>query len=285
MFTHMPSRQKLTTALKRTAGLAIGLFVLVSSLPVPAWASSGVSQGFTTTEKNLVAGTVMGLKPGSNDTVVPAVSTQHYQLLGVVASQPLVALSNGSNQVQIVVSGPTEALVSTINGAIKAGDKITASPIKGVGMKATDSGQVVGTAQTDLTASSATKQTVTDKTGQRKTIEVGTIPLQVSVGYYAGEQDQSKLAAILPPFLLSAAGAIAGQEISALRVLISLVALLIGFAIAANMLQAGIRAGVTALGRNPLAKKSIRRELTDVCLTALGVLVLTLIVVYLILKP
>ena len=225
----------------------------------------------------------MGLKPNTKDIVVPAVSAQRYQLLGIVADQPLIALNDGSSQVQIVVSGSTEALVSTINGPIEAGDKITASPISGVGMKATDSGQIVGTAQTGLSGN-ATTQTVTDKSGKKHTVKVGTVTLQVSVGYYAGQIDQGKLASVLPPGLLSAANNIAGQEVSALRVLIGLLALIIGFIIVANMLQASIRGSMTAMGRNPLAKQAIRRDLIDICLTALGILVLTIIIVYLVIK-
>jgi hypothetical protein len=68
------------------------------------------------------------------------------------------------------------------------------------------------------------------------------------------------------------------------RVLISLFALAFGFVIAANMLQAGIRTGMTAVGRNPLAKKAILRELVDIVLTAIGVLILTSLVMYIVLK-
>jgi hypothetical protein len=275
----------ITSALKRTllaaaCLLSVGLWLT----PALAAANGGVSQGFSTSSSNLTPGTIMGLKPGSKQTVVPAVSNQKYQLLGVVAGEPLIALSDGQNQVQINVSGPAEALVSDINGTIKTGDKIAASPITGVGMKATDAGQIVGIAQADLSASHPSQQTVTDKQGKSHTLEVGTIPIQVSVGYYAGAQNQGKLAAILPPSLLTLANNVAGEQVSALRVLISLFALVLGFIIAANMLQAGIRSGMVALGRNPLAKKALRRELLDICATAIGILVLTAIVMYLVLK-
>ena len=66
--------------------------------------------------------------------------------------------------------------------------------------------------------------------------------------------------------------------------LIALLVLVFGFVIVANMLQAAIRSGIIAVGRNPLAKTALRRELVDVCLTALGVLAIAAIVVYIVLK-
>lgn len=252
--------------------------------PAFAYANSGVSQGFPTTASNLVPGTLMGLQSGSQQLVEPAVSTKAYRLLGVVADQPLVALSDGEQQVQITVSGPARILVSTINGAIKEGDKITASPISGIGMRATDAGQIVGTAQSDLDVNKATRQTITDKFGKEQTVEVGTVPLEISVGYYSGIQDQGKLASVLPPFLLSFANNVAGQQVSPLRVFIGIFVLIIGFAIVANMLQSGIRANIISVGRNPLAKRALHRELLDVSMTALGVLILTLIITYVLVK-
>jgi len=227
---------------------------------------------------------VMGLSNDKN-VAVPASSGHSYQLLGLVADKPLIALNDGSHQAQIVISGTSNALVSSINGTVKAGDKITASPIQGVGMKATDAGQIVGTAQSDLSSKKATSETITDKSGKKQTIEVGLVSLQVSVSYYAGSSSsQSALASVLPPFLLHIANGISGNTVSPLRVLIALLILVFGFVIVANMLQAAVRSGLIAVGRNPLAKKALRRELIDVCLTGLGILVLVAIVVYIVLK-
>lgn len=261
------------------------LLVLAIALPYGvAHASSGVSQGFPTRSTGLVPGTLMGLESGNGQLVEPAVSTKAYRLLGVVADQPLIALSDGEQQVQITVSGPARILVSTINGSIKEGDKVTASPVSGLGMKATDSGQIVGTAQSDLDLSKATQQTITDKYGKTHTIEIGTVPLEISVGYYSGIQDQGKLASMLPPFLLAFANNVAGQQVSPLRVFISIFVLIIGFAIIGNMLQSGIRANIISVGRNPLAKKALHRELVDVSMTALGILLLTLLITYVLIK-
>lgn len=263
-------------------GAVIGILLLLVS--ANANAASGVSQGYTTKTSDITPGSVMGLSPSTN-TAEPATSGQKYQLLGLVADKPLLALSDGTNQVQIVISGPANAVVCNINGEIKAGDKIASSPIVGVGMKATDAGQVVGTAQVDFSKISSVKQTITDKSGKKHTILVGTMPLQVSVSYFSGTGiDQGILGSVLPPFVIQAANAIAGQPVSPLRVLIGLLALIIGFIIAGIMLQSAVRSGMISVGRNPLAKGAVRRQLLDVSLTALGVMIVASIVVYVVLK-
>lgn len=255
-------------------------FVLLSGI---VYASSGLSQGYTTTVSDLTPGSLMGLTPGTN-SAVPASSAQSYQLLGLVADKPLIALSDGSNQVQVVISGPANALVSNINGDIKAGDRIASSPIVGVGMKAIDAGQVVGIAQMDFSKIATTDQTITDKSGTKHVIKVGAMPLQVSVSYFAGSSSQGALGSLLPPFVLASANSIAGQQVSPLRVLIGLLALVFGFVVAGIMLQAAVRSGMISVGRNPLAKKAVRKQLLDVCVTALVVLAVTAGIVYAVLK-
>ena len=60
-------------------------------------------------------------------------------MLGVVINQDssLLSLSTGKgSEAQVATSGTVPVLVSDINGAVKRGDHITASPIAGVGMRA-----------------------------------------------------------------------------------------------------------------------------------------------------
>ena len=285
MNAHYLGRHANTAAtLLRSFGAAVAAVALALCMPaMSVAANTGVSQGYTTTETNLAAGTIMGLSPNTN-TAAPATSGKNYQLLGLVADAPLIALNDGSHQVQIVVSGSAKALVSDINGEVKAGDKITSSPIVGVGMKATDAGQIVGIAQGDLAKSTTSSETITDKTGKSQTVHIGAVALQVSVSYYAGSSDQSALSSVLPPFILHTANGIAGQQVSPVRVLISLIALVFGFAIVGNMLQSAIRSNIIATGRNPLAKQALRRELVDISITALGILLLTTLTTYLVIK-
>jgi len=229
-------------------------------LPVSAAASGAISQGFTTSD-TAIPGTLMSLKSGSQNVAELAGTGNVTQLLGVTGDKPLIELGSGAQQVQVVVSGVTGAFVSDINGGVKTGDKITASPIAGIGMKAKTSTQIVGTAQSNLGDSQATERTVKDSTGKSQKVKIALIALQVNVTYYAVPQD--KLGSVVPGFLLNFGSAIAGKDVSALRVLIGFFALLIGFAIVAIMLQSAIRSGIISIGRNPLAQTALRRS----CLT------------------
>lgn len=246
-----------------------------------ATALGALAQSFTTTDNSLVAGTVVSLKSGSTNVVQKSTPGHESLLLGVTASRPLVSLGSGKQQAQVVVSGLTPTLVSDINGDIKIGDKITVSPLEGIGMKAMQSVETVGTAESSLSSSQTTTQTVTDKNGKSVQVKVGLVSVQVDVAYY--QASQSKLSGFVPSFLVNVGSSIAGKDISPLRVLVGFCSLLLGFVIAGVTLQAGVRAGIISLGRNPLASGILRRSLLDVLATSLGLLAITAMAFYLIL--
>lgn len=256
--------------------------VSISLVPVGVSALGALSQAFATNDTTLVAGTVVDQASGARNTVEQALSNRASQLLGVTANKPLVALGGGDQQAQVVVSGLTPTLVSDINGPIKVGDKITASPIKGVGMKATIPTEIVGTAESNLSDSTTTAEQVTDNHGKVTSVKIGMVDVQVGVSYF--QADQSKLNNFVPTFLINAGTSIAGKDVSPLRVLVGFSCLLIGFIIAGVMLQAGVRSGIISLGRNPLASGILRRSLIDVLLTSVGLLGLAVVTFYIILS-
>jgi len=258
------------------------MFVALIAFPASAGAVGALSQGFTTTDTSLAAGSLVNLKNKDANEVEKATSDHAEQLIGITADKPLVALGSGGQQVKVVVSGLTPALVSNINGDIKIGDKVAASPIKGLGMKALQSTQVVGIAQSNLADTTTTTEHIKDKNGKVTEVKVGVVSVQVNVSYYAAPRD--KLSSIVPTFLVNVGSSIAGKDVSPLRVLIGFSSLLLGFAVTGIMLQAAVRAGIISIGRNPLAHDSLRRSLIDVLVTAVGVLLIAIIAFYLILK-
>lgn len=246
-----------------------------------AGALGALAQSFTTTDNSLVAGTIVSLTSKDANVVQKATPARASLLLGVTADRPLVSLGGSQQQAQVVVSGLTSTLVSNINGNIKIGDKIAISPLEGIGMKAIASAETVGTAQSNLSDSKITTQTITDNSGKQVQVKVGLVSVQVNVSYSAASQ--SKLDAFVPTFLVNVGSSIAGKDISPLRVLIGFFSLLIGFVVAGVMLQAGVRAGIISLGRNPLASGILRRSLLDVLATSLGLLAISAMAFYLIL--
>lgn len=268
---------------RRVMLIAIFSFVIsfATLLPTAVHASTGaISQSYKTNDTDLTPGTLISLA-SKGATVVTAANTNNVSnLVGIAASKPLIELSDGTqNSLQVVVSGSTDALVTDLNGTIKIGDKITASPISGIGMKAINPSEVVGTAQADLDSVSTVTKTFVGIDGKGVSAKVGLLPVAVNIGYYSASSGTGGASALVPPFLQNLANTIAGKVVSPLRVLIGLLALLLGFATITIMLYTGIRSGVISLGRNPLAANVLRRGLVDILLTAVGVLVVTGVVV------
>jgi hypothetical protein len=121
-------------------------------LPTAVYAITTISQGFFTNDQASV-GSIISLKKDSSDQVEVANSSNVSNLLGVVVNDgnSLLTLTSGqARQIQVATSGIVQVLVSNINGNISQGDPITASPIAGVGMRATTTTRIVGNAQEGL---------------------------------------------------------------------------------------------------------------------------------------
>jgi hypothetical protein len=271
-----------TVSKLRYLGLGIGLlFVLVVGVfSLPAQGASSIAQGFETNDENVVPGALVSLKSNTPNTVELSSSSNLDRLIGVTGDKSLIELSNGAAAVQVVTSGDTLALVSDINGSVKTGDKITASPIAGVGMKAITSTLIIGTAQSNLADVNTENRTVTDKSGRAKQVRIGAIPVQVDKVFYDAPDDQSTF---LPPAFQDFANSVAGHQVSPIRVLVAALLILFLFAAVTILLYSAVRSSIISIGRNPLSENAVRKSLVQVGLTVLGILAFTVIVVYLIL--
>lgn len=271
------------TSWRRVAVAAVAVAGL-SYAPAAA-ADGAISQSYDTNSTNISQGTLISLAATNSTVVEPADNAGNASnLVGVAASKPLLELSDGSKSgVQVVVSGTTRTLVSDLNGAVKVGDRIAPSPIAGVGMKAVNSSQIVGTAQSNLSDVPTVRESVAGTDGKTVNVNVGLVPVGVSVAYYSAVGAAGNTNSFVPTVLQSIANAITGRQVSPLRVLFGATALVIGFISVTVMLYASIRNGAISLGRNPLAEIALRRGLIDVIVAGIGVLVLTTLIVYAIL--
>ncbi len=260
-------------------GVAIPVLMLgVTSLN--AQGASSIAQGFKSSDSNIVAGALVSLKNGTPNAVELGTRANVDSLLGVVSDQSVIELSNDNGSVQVVTSGVTTALVSDINGTIKISDKITTSPIAGVGMKATTSTTTIGKAQANLSDVDTNAQTVTDKDGKQRTVHIGAVPLQIDKTYYQASGQSSRY---LPGFLQNTANSVAGHEVSSLRVVVATLLILLLFVTVSILLYSSVRSSIISIGRNPLSDEAVHKSLLEVGLTVVGILVFTIVVVYLIL--
>ncbi|HET8670174.1 MAG TPA: hypothetical protein VFM05_05950, partial [Candidatus Saccharimonadales bacterium] len=179
-----------------------------------------------------------------------------------------------------VTSGLTMALVSDINGVVRNGDKVTASPIEGVGMRATESTVVVGTAQGDLGRVDSETRQITTKDGAKRTVKIGLLPVQVSVAYFTIPEETSPF---VPGFLQDLANNVTGRNVSSIRVLVAALILVLVFVIVTVLIYSSVRSSIISIGRNPLSESAVRKSLFEVGLTVLAILLFSVLVMYLVL--
>lgn len=269
--------RRYTTHVWMIAAVVISLL----ALPAAAYALTSLSQGFSTTD-NLAIGSIVSLKDNTTDQVVAASSDTVDSILGVVINNgnSLLSLSNGqNNQVQVATSGTAPVLVSDINGVVAQGDPITASPIKGTGMKATHNTKVVGIAQGNVSTTGARKQDYTDAQGHKHSITLGQVPIMVNVSYYYVQPDKT----IIPPALQSLANALAGKKVDTLPIIISAAIFIIALIVVVSIIYTMIRSSIISVGRNPMSQSAVYRDVIQLSALVLGILAVALIVIYMIL--
>ncbi len=262
--------------------LAVGAFTLALGMTslLSAQGVSSIAQGFQAANANISPGALVSLTSGSPNTVELSTTQNVADIIGIAGESSLIELSNGSSTVKVVTSGTTSTLVSDINGAVKTGDRITASPIAGVGMKATTSGLVIGTAQSTFDASRSKTGQIKDKAGKEKTVHIGTVQAQIDKVYYSAPEDENTF---LPPAWQDFANNVAGHQVSPIRVMLAAMMGFVLFAVVAILMYSAVRSSIISIGRNPLSEPAVHKSLFQVGVSILGILVFAAIVIYLIL--
>jgi hypothetical protein len=256
-----------------------------------AMAASAHAQDLTQSygsDQTLQIGTIVSLKSGDSSKVVALKQSSATDMFGVVvsATDAPVALSYDTNQTQVFVAtyGNYNVLVSNQGGQIHSGDYITISSLDGVGQKAGSSQSVVvgkALASFDGISNVESTTTLTNSIGSKTTVALGRIPVAISVSH---NPLQRSFSSNLPGFLQKAAQSLANKPVTDARVYVGIAAMLITMIIVGCLLYAGVRSSMIAIGRNPLAKRTIMRNLLQVTLISLIVFIVGLFAVYLILK-
>lgn len=251
------------------------------ALPTSAQALTTISQGYSTSDK-LSLGSIVSLEKDSIDRVNAASVTNPDSVLGVVISDgnSLLSLTDGKDtQVQVTTSGIAQVLVSDINGKIVQGDQITASPIAGVGMKATTSVKVLGIAQDDLTDKSSNEETYTDKDKQKKSVRIGTVPVLVNVSYFYKQPDKT----VIPSTVQSIANALAGKPVDPLPVIISVAIFVVTLVVVVSIIYSIIHSSIISVGRNPMSQSAIYRNILQLSALVVAILAVAIVSIYMIL--
>lgn len=257
-------------------------------LVVPATAlAQNVTEGFNS-DQALQTGMIVRLKANDGTKVEPLSTQDAKSMLGVIvaSSAAPVSLSTpaNSNQVFVATTGQYAVLVSSEDGKINVGDYITISSLNGVGMKA-DGGQqvVLGKAlqafdgKTNIDGTTA----IGTPSGQQ-TVGFGRILVDIDVAH--NPLYHPVAVSGVPNFLVKATQVVTDKPVGALRIYASLVVVVMSLIIATIIIFTGVRSGMIAIGRNPLAKRTILRSLIQVTIISLIIFIIGLIAVYLLLK-
>ena len=262
--------------------LVIGLFLAVlGSLTVRA---QDFTQGYSTDDK-LIRGSIVSRSITDDNKVDAANLDNLSQLFGVVvnADQSALTISSDTAGAYVATTGKFEVLVTTQSGEVKTGDYITASSISGMGMKAGETQElVIGRALQDFDTSDVTMvlgiATVKGLDGSSHDVVIGRVLADLDV------KRNPRLSQSAPELLVKFSELIAGKPVTLLRVYVALAVLIVTAALGGSMLYTGIRSTFVAIGRNPLAKKSVMRGLLQVIITSMGIFLSGFFAVYLILK-
>ena len=264
----------------RAVTVGTGVLIAALTLATPAaYAVTSLSESYSSPD-DLAIGSLVSVQDDQTDIVKAAESSNVENLLGVViaSGSSLLTLSNGKeDEVQVATTGTLPVLASDINGAIKRGDHVTASPIKGVGMRATANIRVIGVAQGAMT--NVKEEKYKNSAGEEKTVKIGEVPVLVNVAYFFKEPEKT----VVPAAIQNVANSLAGREVGTVPVLISGAIFLIMLIIVASLVYSMIRSSIISVGRNPLSQSAIYRDLVQLSGLVLAILGVGLVSIYLVL--
>lgn len=269
------------------SGVVAGLALFLSALVSPLVAAQNLTTGYLTDE-TLQNGMIIRLVPKDTTKVEALKKGDIADMLGVTTAStdaPISVSDPTQHQVFVATYGKYDVLVSDENGVINPGDFITISSVAGVGMRSDGDYQLIlGKALTGFGGGNDAESRVTLKssTGGTRSVALRHIPVEISVAHnpvYSGDA-----IAGVPNFLSNVARAVTNRPITAIRIYACLGVLILALTVAGGVLYSGIRTGMYAVGRNPLAKKAITRNLITVILMSLVVVVIGLVAVYLLLR-
>lgn len=258
--------------------LSSALSVLIIASTFVGVSASAIARGYSTADPDLKPGMVAALSAdGDTSSVERASPDNSSRVVGVVTTleDTFLSVKDNSNPVLVVDSGEVDVFVSNINGDIQKGDSLVLSQFRGIAQKASPDTRalVLGVVIDSVTGVTGYQYT---EGGQVRQTQVGKVRLnlkyQATAGVVANDSSLDKLGRL-----------VTGREVNELRLVIAMVVFFLVLIAEGGLLYGAISGAMTAIGRNPLARKNIRGEVVRVIGAALVVLAIGLGAVYAIL--
>lgn len=251
--------------------LCAGLFFVSGGVR----AASSVAQGYISSDKDLKTGMAVSLAEESNNDqqfVVRASTTNKSKYLGIVTriDDAVLTISDKSSTIYVSNSGQHQVYVSTVNGEVKKGDLLVLSPLKGILMKAnmaTVTDTSIAVALSDLNSDNSNEQQVSTNDGTTKNVSVGRIDAEVITGTISNQQSDKNFVSVFGESLT-------GRPVSDIRVVIACIILLIVLIVEGTIIYGAVSSSIIAVGRNPLSRKEIYKQLVHTSLLSLAILLI-----------
>ena len=218
--------------------LVLPLFFAAANVFAQITGLGGVSNNLEVSDAQAKPGDIM---IQSDEGIVRASVPYDARMIGVVIEFPVISAGQKTDSTRsVMVSGQALVNVSAVNGEIKKGDLITTSDEPGVGQRAGAAGYVLGKALGEHSDASRD----------------GQVPVLVNVGPNdTGTNLGGTLAALLAALTQGFQNA---QNFPlVLRYLLAFIISLATFVISAFSFVRFMRNGLEAIGRNPMARRTI----------------------------
>ena len=252
--------------------LIAGLFFLGAQV-------GALARGYTTNDDSLSAGMVAALSDSGDSEVERASQVSGKRIIGIVTTfdGSSVTLASGSSKVLVESEGEVSAYVSDISGEIRRGDLLTLSSFRGILMRASNSsGSIIAVASED--SSSVAEDDTTNYSYTENGVSKVTHIVKIRVNL--NKQSVASASQANPSALSQIGESLTGKKVSDIRVLAALVIFVLVMIAEGGIIYGAVTSAITAMGRNPLARKMIGREMTRVIIVAIGVLGIGLGAVY-----
>jgi hypothetical protein len=187
--------------------------------------------------------------------LVRANSAYHNRIFGVINYNPIIAYRDiDLKQTPVVQTGVATVNVTDENGDIKTGDFVTTSNIPGKGQKATVSGYVVGIAMEDFDKS---KGTSLPFDGENLTQGKINVSMRIEFAEISSARSANRLFDLINQALFRNIQD-PEKSVQVFRYIGASLIVLLSFGIGFVTFARSIYKGVEAIGRNPLAKRTIQ---------------------------
>lgn len=235
-------------------------------------AAGSLTQGYHS-DKPLTLGTVVSVTKEGGSDIEKTTTDNEERLAGVVvdAKDAIIDLQTKGTDVRVAINGDVNILASDLNGEVKAGDYLIASPLAGITMRDLSSGPnkkyvAIANQSFNLNSSGISKVSTELKDGTKKEVNIGLISAKLVLGDRPAPASENKSA------LNSLGENIVGKPVNNSQVFAASAVFITTFSLTGLLLHGSIRGSFISLGRNPLSQTSIVGSLVRVI--SLGIVIL-----------